>query len=222
MSSDNYQTITPTPKEENELNDNESYLCTECSSNIEIISLDEKNNIMSFKCPNHGSKNMTINDYLNNMKKNAFLYNKCYSCQKQQNEINNNELFKYCTDCQLIICNNCIMNHDKQHFKIKNNLKTTICNLHPKNKNISYCVDCKCHLCKECLKHRKHMRHKKQIIEEIKPSFDEINTLLKVINEYKVNINNSEIEENNKLVELDNKFNEDKEKETAEFNKDII
>ena len=40
------ETLTPVPKEENELKDNQSYSCTECSSLIEITSLDEINNIL--------------------------------------------------------------------------------------------------------------------------------------------------------------------------------
>ena len=192
--------ITPMPKDDNELKKNELYSCTECSSNIEIITLDEINNILSFKCPIHGSKTMTIKDYLNDMKKNTILYSKCYSCKKKQNEINNNEYFNYCTNCQLIICNKCINEHDKKHYIIKNNKRFIKCNLHPKNNNSNYCLDCNCHLCKECLKHRKHMRHKKQSIEEIEPSYDEINSFLKIINEYKDKINSSNIKKNNKLI----------------------
>ena len=63
------ETLTPVPKEENELKDNQSYSCTECSSLIEITSLDEINNILSFKCPTHGTKTMTIKEYLEDMKK---------------------------------------------------------------------------------------------------------------------------------------------------------
>ena len=223
MSSEfNNEVITPIPKEENELIENESYSCTECSSNIEILSLDDINNIMSFKCPIHGTKTMTIKDYLNNMKINTFLYSKCETCKKQQNEINNNEIFNYCTKCQLIICNKCIINHDKDHFLIKNDLRMTRCKLHPKNINISYCLDCNCHVCKECLKHRKHMKHNKQIIDEIEPSYVEIKALIKVINEYKTKMNNSIIEKNNKLVDVENKYNEDKEKETLEYHNLII
>ena len=211
------ETLTPVPKEENELKDNQSYSCTECSSLIEIISLDENNNILSFKCPSHGTKTMTIKDYLENMKKNTFLYSTCSSCKKNQNEINNSEIFNYCTNCKLIICNNCKMNHDKEHIIIKNNENLIICPLHPKNNNLSYCLDCNCHICKECMKHRKHMEHKKKIIQEIEPSDDEINSLLKVIETYKNKIKSSEIEKNNQLTEINTKFKKEKEKENNEY-----
>ena len=85
-----------TPGGEKKLDEKESYTCTECSSNIEITSLDENNNIISFNCHLHGPKTMTIKDYLENMKKNTYLYNKCNLCGKIQNQINNKDIFNYC------------------------------------------------------------------------------------------------------------------------------
>ena len=211
-----------TPIGENEIKKNEQYSCTECSSNIEITSIDESNNMISFKCPTHGAKSNKIKDYLKNMEKNTFFYNKCNYCGKQQNNINNNEIFNFCTICNIVICNKCIFSHDKNHLIIKNNKTKIICPLHPKNKNIIYCLDCNCHLCKECLKRRKHISHKKIYIEEIEPSYEEKNFLLKIINKYKSKMSNSEIEKNNKLVELENKYSEDKKKENDDYNKIIF
>ena len=215
------ETLTPELKEENELKENESYACTECSSFIEITSLDDINNIISFKCPSHGTKTMTIKDYLEKMKKNTFLYSECSSCKKKQNEINNNEIFNYCTNCKIIICNKCIINHDRKHYIFKNNKNMTICPLHPKNNNLSYCLDCNCHICKECMKHRKHMEHKKRNIQEIEPSDDEINSLLKLINTYKEEINSSQKEKKNQLLEIENKFNEEKKKEEENYKNSV-
>ena len=163
-----------TPKDENKKKENESYTCSECSSNIEITSLIESNNILSFKCPSHGYKTMTIKEYLDEMKKNTYFYSKCKYCGIRQNKINNNQIFNYCTDCKYIICHKCIINHEQKHTKIKNNETMTKCSIHPKNDNISYCLDCNCHLCKECLKHRKHISHTKQNIVEVEPSSEEI------------------------------------------------
>ena len=60
----------PTPILEIEvIKEGESYSCTECSSDIEITSIDESSNILSFKCPLHGAKAIPIKDYLNDMKK---------------------------------------------------------------------------------------------------------------------------------------------------------
>ena len=49
-----------------ELN-NYLYNCTECSSNIEILSLDENN--IKFICSNNHNIDIEINDYLKKMKK---------------------------------------------------------------------------------------------------------------------------------------------------------
>ena len=203
-------------------NNNESYTCTECSSNIEINSLNEQNNNISFKCPVHGNKEMKIKDYLYKMKKNTYLYSKCNSCKKEQNTINNNKIFNYCTNCKLILCHECILNHDNNHIIIKNNETMTKCSLHPSNNNKSYCLDCNCHLCKECIKHRKHMRHKKQNIEEIEPSNEEINSFINIINKYKEKMTNTEIEKQNKLFEIKNKYNEEWNIEKKEYENKII
>ena len=180
-----------TPKGEQE---NECYSCTECSSDIEILDLDEKNNILSFKCPEHGEKTITIKEYLENMLKNTFLYIKCSICKKQKNEINNNESFKYCFNCKINICHKCIYNHEKNHIFIETNKTNIKCLKHPNNLNKSFCIDCNSHLCEDCLKQRKHMMHKKINIIEIQPTQDEINTMIKLINGYKNKVYNAQIE----------------------------
>ena len=49
------------------------YNCTECSSLIEILTIDDINNLIEFKClnkkNNHGKKTMTIKEFLEKMKK---------------------------------------------------------------------------------------------------------------------------------------------------------
>ena len=206
----------------NEIKENQSYSCTDCSLVIEIISLDDVNNILSFNCPKHGQREMAIKDYLNNMKKNTFLYSICSPCKKNQNEVSNNEIFNYCTNCKLVLCNNCKVNHDQEHDIIKNNKILTNCPIHPKNYNLSYCLDCNCHICKECIQHRKHMRHNIRSIKDNQPSNEEVNNLLNLIHKYKDEINNFEIEKNKKLIESENKFNNNMEQEKTEYKKLII
>ena len=206
---------------EKELNENQSYSCTECSSNIEIESLDESSNKLSFKCPFHGLKTMTIKNYLNDMIKKTYLFNECYNCKKKQNQINH-EIFNFCSNCKLVICNNCIKDHDNQHFIIKHNKAKTKCISHPNMNNVSYCLDCNYHLCNACLKHRKHMRHRKVSIEEIEPTYEEINSLLKIINDYKDKKSSSQLEKNNRLIEIGNQYNIDKEKENDEYTKILL
>ena len=66
------------------------------------------------------------------------------------------------------------------------------------------------------------MNHKKQNIEDIKPSQDEINALLKLINNYKERINASEKEKNNQLVDIKNQYIKNKENENENYNKTIL
>lgn len=191
--------ILPTPNDDDDkLKEDECYGCTQCSSNIELVELDDTNNIISFQCPNHSQLTMSIKDYLKNMPKKTFLYSQCSSCKKSQNEINNSIIFKFCSNCKVILCNKCIFNHDKSHQFIGNNQINIKCGFHYQNNNKSFCIDCNTHLCEDCMKQRKHMMHKKVNIIEIEPSSKEINTLLKLINEYKTNVSTAQIEKNNK------------------------
>ena len=185
----------PTPIMENDLNKikgGESYACTECSSNIEIFYIDEKNYKISFKCQNfnesHGIKILPINLFLVQTTKNTYLYSKCSSCNKQQNRINNDEVFKYCVNCKLIFCNKCLFKHKKEnnnnHNIINNNEKNIKCLVHPNNYNCGFCLDCNCHICYECLESREHIIHRKNHIKEIKPTDEEISAILDIIKKY--------------------------------------
>ena len=72
----------PTPDEienKNENNENDLLICNKCSSQVEIISIDNEKMKITFKClnnkDNHGIQTILINDYLkdietiNNMSK---------------------------------------------------------------------------------------------------------------------------------------------------------
>ena len=213
----NISTLEP----ETELTRNQVYSCTECESNIEILDLDESNNILTFKCNNHGIKTLSIKEYFNNMEKNTFHFSKCINCNKIQNNCFDS-IFKYCFECKSILCSQCIHNHNNTHSIIDNDKLSIKCPFHPKNNNQNYCLECNVHLCQECLFLRKHMTHKKINIIEIMPSFEEVNSLLKIINEYKTELSKSEIEKQNILVDLEVKFNKDKEKIKGDYNNIII
>ena len=73
----------PTPIMENDLNkikEGESYGCTQCSSNIEIFYIDDKNFKISFKCQNnnesHGELTLPIGNFLVQTTKNTYIYRK--------------------------------------------------------------------------------------------------------------------------------------------------
>ena len=92
----------------NELNNELFYNCSECSSIIEIISINEENNTIEFKClnknKNHSDNNtMTIKDYLTKMKK----YNNS-EINKDVCEIHNNKYVSFCFDCNCHLCKDCL------------------------------------------------------------------------------------------------------------------
>ena len=113
---------TPTPQPNDiELNNNIYYNCSECNSLIEILRIDEKNNLIIFKClsNNHENKEeqiITIKEYLEKMEryKNKNITDVC--------KIHRREKFRsYCFDCKSHLCNECIAtkmhkNHKKNYI----------------------------------------------------------------------------------------------------------
>ena len=75
------------------------YNCTECSSLIDIISINKEENIIEFKClgkeGNHGKKIMQIKEYLTKMEK----YNNKETNNDTCNIHNKSKYISYCFDC---------------------------------------------------------------------------------------------------------------------------
>ena len=77
------------------------YNCSECSSNIEIISLDE--NKIKFKCSKNHNIEIEIKEYLKKMKK--------YNNIKLNNDIcdkHKNRYLSFCFDCNMHLCKECL------------------------------------------------------------------------------------------------------------------
>ena len=213
----------------------DSYTCSNCSSSIKLISIDEKKMTISFECLNEDSNNnhhiqsMPINEYIKKMIINTYLFSKCSICKTIQISINNSP-FNYCLNCKEIICNDCKEKHlqikkdNSGHFFIKNKERNIKCLNHSENNNCTeYCVDCKKNICKECLKTRKHITHHKYALEEIllleenKLNHKKIIDLLKkeknILEEQKQSIINGLNDKiNDDITKLDEKYeNENKE-----------
>ena len=104
-----------------ELN-NICYNCTECSSLIEILSLNEDNNTIEFRClgtnNNHDKKIISIKDYLEKMKNHIDINISRDKCEIHKN---NNIYISYCFDCKHHLCKECLKN--RTHIKhSKNNI----------------------------------------------------------------------------------------------------
>ena len=213
------------------IDNKESYACTNCSSNIEIISIDHIKSKIVFKCTNNNCKNnhkiqtLPINEYLKNMKKNTYLFDKCSICYKEQSSIKNFFLLKYCVNCEVIICNECkekhINNNRDQHFLINNNERRIKCLLHPKNNNVEYCRKCEMHLCNECLETRKHLEHDTISLRQVKASIKEKKLLEANIESLKNKKNKMEKENIDKINQYNNNLNEIREKMKCEYENKI-
>ena len=88
------------------------YNCSECSSPIEIIFIDEEN--IEFKCISNHHQKMKIGEYLNKMKKyNSQLING-QICEKH------NKLYSsYCFECNIHLCQECLTSFEHTyHYKV--------------------------------------------------------------------------------------------------------
>jgi len=234
---------------ENKNNESELLICNKCSSQVEIISIDNEEMKITFKCLNnkynHGTQTILINDYLKDIEK-IYSMNKCFICNKQRKKNNKNK-FKYCIKCENYICKECINKHNNNYINkdedghiLLNNKEIKInCFIHSENEIIEYCLDCKKHICLECLKTREHIMHRKNNIYEIQPSIEEKIIHNKIINLLKEEKNKLEKEKENKIKELYNKkiydmeqinnyynnsiiFNKQKKKKELEINKNML
>ena len=99
---------------------NINYNCTECSSIIEILSINENNNIIEFQCLNtHSKKEMRIKEYLEKM--NFYRNKKVNEDICKIHNIDNNKFISYCFDCNLQLCKECL--NSKNHINhFKNNI----------------------------------------------------------------------------------------------------
>ena len=196
------------------IDEKESYSCTECSSNIEILSINYNESEITFKCHNHGIKKMLIHEYINSMKNNTYLFDKCSICYKEQSLIKKFFILKYCINCNIIICNDCkdkhINNDNNKHFLINNNERRIRCLLHPDNDNVNFCFNCKRHICNKCLESRKHIDHDTKSLLQFIPSnnekkhfqiiIDKLNEKKQKLEDEKINITNNYNNELNETI----------------------
>ena len=102
-------------------NPNINYCCSECSSLIEILSINEKTNTIEFKClnreNNHGIKVMQIGDYLSKMEKYKKNEINRDSCKEHSSNLDNNYV-DFCFDCNRHLCKYCLKTRTHiNHFK---------------------------------------------------------------------------------------------------------
>ena len=94
------------------------YNCSKCKSPIEIISLNEIDCTIEFKCINNKHQiKMKIKDYLEEMKKYNDKYINNDKCLNKDHKNNNYEC--YCLDCNKHLCKECLsLRNHKDHNKV--------------------------------------------------------------------------------------------------------
>ena len=100
-----------------QIQENIGYNCTECSSLIEIISLNNIENKLEFNYINNDKHNnkININTYLEKMEKYKDKKNLIDKCEKHENK----EYQDFCFDCKSHICHGCLVSKiHKAHNKI--------------------------------------------------------------------------------------------------------
>ena len=109
----------------------DSYCCPYCTNLPEILSYNEGNGTIKFKCKKHGEKSLDIQEYLDNMQKYVSVseLTSKNKCSKHKNE----QYIIYCFTCGESLCQKCIKEFDKQHEK---HIKYNIESLRPNNNEI--------------------------------------------------------------------------------------
>ena len=169
------------------------YNCTECSSSIEILSINEIESTIEFRCINNNHKGkVQLRDYIEKMKD--------FTNKNTNNDIcilknhNKNKYECYCLDCNIHLCKECL----KSRKHISHN-KTNIIEIQPNQRELN--------IIENIIKfyEDKIDELEKEKIKKTK----EINEKLK---EYKIKLNeNKELQrkENNTEMEKELKMNDE-------------
>ena len=185
------------------------YNCTECPSPIEILSINENESTIEFKCINSNHKiKMPIKEYINTMKEfnNKNINDNICNIHRKKYEC-------YCSDCKKHLCKECLkskehISHNKYNlieFQPNENRLKEIQN------NIKYYENQIENLESEKLIKTKELNNKlKEVKEKLK------NELIIITKEKNENINNKYIKE---IDNLDNEYI--KEIQKLDFNKKI-
>ena len=186
-------------------NDEILYNCSECSSMIEIISINEDNNTIEFNClnknNNHPKKNaMPIKEYLEKMKK----YNN-NKLNKDECEIHEKKYVSYCFDCNCHLCKECLKT--RNHL---NHRKNNIIEIEPMKEELNIIkeviLDYKNKIDNLSSEKLRKINELKNLLNDNKKSEEEKNKIIfekneeKKINELKRN-NNKYINDINKIIQ---------------------
>ena len=155
----------------------DSYVCPQCSLAPKFVSINEEN--VKIKCQTHGVLTIPIQKYLTDMSANSYINFICDICKKncQKGFLGNKDkIFRYCYDCKKKICFQCLAEHKSLEHKniYPVNKLNDKCEKHNGEDYTLYCHDCHKNICIKCNSEEEHKTHKKELLEDIEPSREEI------------------------------------------------
>ena len=128
-------------------------ICQECGD-ICIMDIKDYKIILNNCINKHSIKNILFSEF-NDLQKINELNILCDNCNKNKNEIHNNQLY-ICYKCKINLCPLCKLKHKREHILIDYELKNYLCKIHGE-RFILYCKDCSTNLCDLCeLGHNKN------------------------------------------------------------------
>ena len=133
-----YQEIKTLPKDQ--------YICTDCKSIPEILSIDYIKGIIELRCKTHKIKKVNIREYFEKESKNLYYNVRCDECKTRTQKDNLPYIFNHFIDRDKNLCENCTKG--KKLNSIKINEMNNYCHNHIK-KYIKYCKNCDKHFCSE-------------------------------------------------------------------------
>ena len=140
------------------------YTCPKCSLAPKIINL--YRNTIQLECPTHGHMSIDLDAFMEESSKRIYLNQTCGICNKSKQKDDQN-IFKYCYDCDKVICYQCINTHQKNfesHIKlIPADLYTSKCHIHKGEDYQEFCFNCNKNICKLCFE--EHQGHDKEKLE---------------------------------------------------------
>ena len=138
----------------------DSYTCPKCLLTPKIVNL--YRNTVQIECPIHGNMSVDLDKFMNQSSKNSYYGQTCGFCNKNK-QIDDQNIFKYCYDCNKVICYQCINTHQKNfpgHLKlIPSKEYNTKCYIHKGENYEEFCYTCNKNICNSCFEdHQSHDR----------------------------------------------------------------
>ena len=150
---------------ENLVHKYDCYCCPYCTNLPEILSFNEGNGIVKFKCKKDGENTLDLHDYLENMQKYISIseVNTKNKCKEHKNE----NYYSYCINCQENFCQKCLKIHE-------NHVKYKIESLCPNNNEVLLIKN----------KINTYLQEKNQLLKKLKVLEDKINFFDVLLNSF--------------------------------------